>query len=209
LTFDTPPYTGHKATSPGSITVTTGFRFTTKDLETMPEIEGVRYEIIDGELYVSTAPHWDHQNVSYVLAGTFYAWTEGRQLGALRPTPGLVFPGDQNVIPDLVWISFERLTGNLDGAGHLMVAPELVVEILSPGSSNEFRDRAIKLDLYSRIGVSEYWIIDWRAQLVEVYRRFGTGLRRFATLTGDAELTSPLLPGFSCPISNLWARAIG
>ena len=189
--------------------MTTAFRFTTKDLEAMPEIEGVRYEIIDGELYVSTAPHWDHQRVSYVLAGTFFTWTEGRNLGELRPTPGLVFPGDQNVIPDLVWISFERLSGGLDGAGHLTVAPELAVEILSPGASNEFRDRAIKLDFYSRIGVREYWIIDWRARLVEVYQRLGEQLQRVATLTGDAELTSPILPGFSCPISSLWARPVG
>jgi len=185
--------------------VSTAFRFTTKDLEAMPRIEGVRYEIIDGELYVSTAPSWDHQGVSYVLTGMFFNWTEGRHLGELRPTPGLIFPGDQNVIPDLVWISNERLVGALDDAGHLTVAPELVIEVLSPGAANELRDRTIKLDLYSRIGVDEYWIVDWQARLVEVYRRQGAELQRVATLTGDATLTSPLLPGFTCPISRLWA----
>jgi Uma2 family endonuclease len=95
----------------------------------------------------------------------------------------------------------------LDAGGHLTVAPELVVEVLSPGSSNELRDRDVKLSLYSRIGVDEYWIVDWRARVVEVYRRLGAELQRVATLTGDATLTSPLLPGFSCPISSLWAPA--
>jgi Uma2 family endonuclease len=184
--------------------VTTAFRFTTRDLEAMPEIEGVRYEIIDGELYVSTAPHWDHQRVCYVLASSLFNWSEVSRMGDAMPTPGLVFPGDQNVIPDLVWISKARPSGGLDDAGHLTVAPELVVEVLSPGSSNEFRDREVKLDLYSRAGVHEYWIVDWRARLVEVYRRLGAELQRVATLTGDDTLTSPLLPGFACPIARLW-----
>jgi Uma2 family endonuclease len=189
--------------------VTTAFRFTTKDLEAMPQIEGVRYEIIDGELYVSTAPHWDHQDATDELAFAFRAWNKATRAGATVTTPGLVFADDQNVIPDVVWISNERLAGALDAGGHLTVAPELVVEVLSPGTSNELRDRDVKLGLYSRIGVDEYWIVDWRARLVEVYRRLGAELRHVATLTGDATLTSPLLPGFSCPISNLWAPAVG
>ena len=76
--------------------------------------------------------------------------------------------------------------------------------MLSPGTANEVRDREIKLDFYARIGVAEYWIVDWRARLVEVYRRLGAELQRVATLTGAAVLESPLLPGFSCPITNLW-----
>lgn len=184
--------------------MTTAFRFTTRDLEAMPEIEGVRYEIIDGELYVSTAPHWGHQRASSMLTAALVPWSESSRLGEAMPTPGLVFPGDQNVIPDLVWISAARLSGSLDDAGHLTVAPELVVEVLSPGPSNEFRDRAIKLDLYARLGVDEYWIVDWRARLVEVYRRLGAELQRVSTLSNTDVLTSPLLPGFACPIARLW-----
>lgn len=202
-TVGTPPYTDRQGSPQGNSAVATGFRFTTKDLEAIPDIEGVRYEIIDGELYVWTAPSWDHQGASYVLTGMFFIWTEGRHLGELRPTPGLVFPGDQNVIPDPVWISKERLVGALDDAGHLTVAPELVVEVLSPGAANELRDRTIKLDLYARIGVDEYWIVDWQARRVEVHRRQGAELHRVATLNGDATLTSRLLPGFSCPVARL------
>ena len=187
--------------------MTTAFRFTTKDLEAMPEIEGVRYEIIDGELYVSTAPSRDHQRACLVLSARLFNWTEESHLGEVLPTPGLIFPGDQNVIPDLIWISDARLAGRLDDAGHLTVAPELAVEVLSPGSSNEVRDREIKLDLYSRHGVDEYWIVDWRARQVEVYRRLAGQLQRVETLTGDDMLTSPLLPGFSCPISRLWVAS--
>jgi Uma2 family endonuclease len=184
--------------------VSTAFRFTTKDLDAMPEIEGVRYEIIDGELYVSTAPSRGHQRASLVLSVRLFTWTEVSQLGEVLATPGLIFPGDQNVIPDLVWISNERAASGFDDAGHLTVAPQLVVEVLSPGSSNVVRDREIKLGFYSRIGVDEYWIVDWRARQVEVYRRVEGELRRVATLTGNDILTSPVLPGFSCPITSLW-----
>jgi Uma2 family endonuclease len=189
--------------------VTTAFRFTTKDLEAMPEIEGVRYEIIDGELYVSTAPHGHHQYAADEIRLALRASPELNATGFTITVAGLVFAEDQNVIPDLIWISNERYGRGFDSAGHFTVAPELVVEVLSPGSSNENRDRDVKLSLYSRIGVDEYWIVDWRARVVEVYRRLGAELRRVATLTGDAVLTSPILPGFSCPIANLWAPTPG
>jgi Uma2 family endonuclease len=53
--------------------------------------------------------------------------------------------------------------------------------------------------------VQEYWIVDWQRQAVEVYRRIEGDLRLVATLAGEDVLTTPLLPGFSCPISSLWA----
>ena len=173
----------------------------------MPQIEGVRYEIVDGELYVSNAPHWYHQDAVDELSLELRAWNKMNGAGATRTGPGLVFAEDQDVIPDLVWISNERLAHGLDGAGHLTVAPELVVEVLSLGSSNERRDREVKLSLYARQGVDEYWIVDWRARQVEVYRRDEGDLRLVATLTGEDTLTSPMLPGFSCSVASLWPPA--
>jgi Uma2 family endonuclease len=187
--------------------VTTAFRFTTKDLEAMPEIEGVRYEIIDGELYVANAPHWHHQFAADEIRGALRAAPAASERGVMVTAPGLVFAEDRHVIPDLIWISHERASRGQDAAGHFTIAPELVVEVLSEGRSNEFRDRAIKLNLYSRQGVDEYWIVDWRARLVEVYRRLAAQLQRVETLTGHDVLTSPLLPGFECKISSLWAPA--
>jgi Uma2 family endonuclease len=185
--------------------VPTAFRFTSKYLEALPQIEGVRYEIIDGELYVSNAPHFHHQYAADEIRGALRGTPTVSALGLLVPAPGLVFAEDQDVIPDVVWISHERLAHGLDAAGHLTIAPELVVEVLSPGSSNERRDRDVKLSLYSRRGVDEYWIVDWRTRQVEVFRRVDGELSLVATLTDDASLTSPLLPDFACAISSLWA----
>jgi len=185
--------------------VPTAFRWTSKDLASLPQIEGVRYEIIDGELYVSNAPHWHHQNAADEIQSALRAWNRVSRLGATVTAPGLVFAEDQDVIPDVVWISNERYARGLDVAGHLTIAPELVVEVLSLGSANERRDRDIKLSLYARRGVDEYWIVDWRLRQVEVFRCVGGELPLVETLTGDASLTSPLLPNFTCPISALWA----
>jgi Uma2 family endonuclease len=92
----------------------------------------------------------------------------------------------------------------MDDAGHLHVCPELVIEVLSPGSRNEQRDRETKLHLYSRRGASEYWIIDWMRRQLLVYRRENAALQLVATLRDSEELTTPLLPGFSCRVSDLF-----
>lgn len=82
--------------------------------------------------------------------------------------PGLIFAEDDDVI---VWISRERLATALGEDGKLHPAPELIIEVLSPRTVDERRDREAMLKLYSRRGVEEYWIIDWRSRRGELYRR--------------------------------------
>jgi len=91
----------------------------------------------------------------------------------------------------------------------LHAAPELMIEVLSPGKKNEGRDRQAKLKLYSRRGVLEYWIVDWRQRRVEVYRRDQIALRLTSTLYAQDTLQSPLLPGFACQISALFMDLSG
>jgi Uma2 family endonuclease len=183
-------------------------RFTSADLEGLPDIEGVRYEIIAGELHVSKQPDWHHQYACSAITTALHSWDRQTELGVTLVAPGLVFAADDDVAPDVVWVSRARLGTVLDAAGHLRAAPELVVEVLSPGSANERRDRELKLALYSRQGVDEYWIVDWRRQAVQVYRRDGATLRLVGALGSRDVLTSPLLPGFACPVSNLWTPPV-
>ncbi|MBA2449164.1 MAG: Uma2 family endonuclease [Chloroflexi bacterium] len=187
-------------------------RFTSTDLERLPAVEGIRYEIVDGDLFVSKQPHWHHQYASDGIVSTLRDWDDRTGLGIAMSAPGLVFTEDNDVIPDVVWISRARLAAVADAAGHLRAAPELVVEVLSPGRENERRDREVKLALYARQGVREYWIVDLQRQAVEVYRQIedgpstgsGQALRLVATLAGEDVLTTPLLPGFTCPVLRLW-----
>ncbi|NJM28470.1 MAG: Uma2 family endonuclease [Pseudanabaena sp. RU_4_16] len=178
-------------------------RWTTADLELLPN-DGNRYEIIDGELFVTRAPHWGHQETCGRVFSVLDSWSRSTHRGRAAIAPGIIFADTDNVIPDVVWASNERLATLLDEAGHLTAAPELVVEVLSPGTDNERRDRDLKLRLYSARGVKEYWIVDWRLQQVEVYRREQASLSLVATLFASDELISDLLPGFRFSIRDLF-----
>lgn len=179
-------------------------RFTSSDLELLPQLEGVRYEIIDGELYVSTQPSLPHQFVCTRLSGTLDHWNMQTGLGLAFQAPGVIFADDNNVAPDIVWVSWERLPGLRGPSSHLYAAPELVIEVLSPGRANQIRDRELKLDLYDRRGVDEYWIVDWECGRIELYRRENGDLRLVGALVEGDILTSPLLAGFACPVSSLF-----
>jgi|SRR5436190_10750428 len=180
-------------------------RWTSTDLETMPD-DGKRYEIIDGELYVSKQPSWHHQYTCTAMITELENWNRQTRLGQANVAPGLILAEDNDVAPDLVWISNARREIALDEDGKLHAAPELVVEVLSPGRVNERRDREVKLKLYSRRGVEEYWIADWRLRQIDVYRRANLALQLVTTLHESDNLETPLLPGFSCLIATLFDK---
>jgi Uma2 family endonuclease len=179
-------------------------KFTSEDILLLSHAEGKQYEVIEGELFVSRSPTFEHQYACTALGHFLFAWNQTAQLGEVVITPGLVFADDDDVSPDVVWISYERLPNALDEARHFRIAPELVVEVLSPGKANEDRDRKAKLKLYSRRAVQEYWIVDWIGRQVEIYRRSRLRLRHVSTLNAREKLSSPLLPGFSCPVAALF-----
>jgi Uma2 family endonuclease len=183
---------------------TTPVRWTTADLQLFAGDRRNRYEIIDGELFVTKAPHWDHQSSCANIVTVLKIWSDETSLGKAAIAPGIIFSDADNVIPDVVWASYECLERLLDEAGHLTGAPELVVEVLSPGEKNEKRDRESKLKLYSVQGVQEYWICDGIQKKVEVYRREQATLKLAVTLFSQDELTSPLLPGFKCLVSKFF-----
>jgi Uma2 family endonuclease len=178
-------------------------RWTSTDLKALPD-DGKRYEIIDGELFVSKQPTWHHQYTCLQLAFVLHVWDPKGEHGRVNLAPGLIFADDNDVAPDLVWISNERLACALGSDGKLHAAPEIVIEVLSPGRANERRDREVKLNLYSRRGVDEYWIVDWQTRQIDVYRRVDDALSLVGKLGELDQLKTPLLPGFSCPINTLF-----
>jgi Uma2 family endonuclease len=184
----------------------TSLRWTSADLDAFPDNDGKRYEIIDGELYVAKQPHFHHQVTCSNTNGILFVWNSRVGAGVLSEAPGLIFSDDNDVAPDLVWISHERLATALWPDGKLHAAPELVIEVLSPGTSNERRDREAKLNLYARRGVREYWIINWQRREVEVYRHAEATLQLVGILLEEDTLTSPLLPEFSCSVREFFVN---
>lgn len=185
--------------------VANSLRWTARDLNAMPDDGGwKRYEIIDGELFVTRAPHIRHQGAGGNAHVELETWSRQSQLGKAFQIPGVIVTPTDAVIPDVVWISRERLANGVDEAGHLTVAPELMVEVLSPGELNEQRDKEVKLKLYSLHGVQKYWIVNWQLKTLEIYRRNDAQLRLQTTLKEGDTLTSPLLPGFSSPVTQIF-----
>ncbi|PSB04998.1 Uma2 family endonuclease [Merismopedia glauca] len=177
--------------------------WTTADLDLFAD-ESKRYEIIDGELFVTRAPHLRHQGVADAICAQLRSWSRQSNVGNAFTGIGLIFSETDNVIADVIWISLERLNLLLDESGHLTGAPELVVEVLSTAPKDIKRDRELKLKLYSVQGVQEYWIADRQQQAIEIYRREDGVLKRAITLLKTDELTSPLLSGFRCEVEPLF-----
>ena len=102
----------------------------------------------------------------YILGRLFLrlgAFIYGRNLGKVYCSPFDVVLSDTDVVqPDLLFVSSGR--ESIITPENIQGAPDLVVEILSPATAA--RDRTLKLDLYARHGVQEYWIVDPDAKTI-------------------------------------------
>ena len=123
--------------------------------ETLPA-DGNRYEVIDGVLYVTTAPSSFHQFVTKQIARVLLAQIEDRGLGDVFWAPiGVIMPGCTPVQPDLVVV--DAAERHIFHDRRIQGVPALIVEILSP--SNAEQDLEDKRKAYARSGVPEYWIV--------------------------------------------------
>jgi Uma2 family endonuclease len=182
--------------------------WTVDDLERLPDDEGTRREIIDGVFYLLPQPDWQHQFVSGQLFAALQLWSNSTQAGMANLAPGIVYSKGTAVAPDVVWISREQLRTALQPNGKLNASPELVIEILSPGSENTHRDRSIKLDLYSRRGVEEYWIVNWRERTIDAYQRRNDILTFYKIFNENDVLETSLLLGFRCEMNQIFTNML-
>ena len=175
---------------------------TVADLDACPD-DGNRYELIEGELFVSRAPRLPHQLVLHDLQVALANYLKENPIGKVVPGPGAVFSEYDAVIPDLVFVrneSWEQVIAD----ERFVKAPDLVIEILSPGKINRERDLLIKRQLYSKYGVDEYWIVDPESRAVEVYRQSGQSLEKVSTMQEDKTHTSVVLPCLNLSVRTLF-----
>ena len=140
--------------------------WTEDDLATLPD-DGNRYEIIDGELFVTPSPTWRHGDAALSLAFILRSYLSANAAGHVKVAPQDVVYDKRNVVePDVFVVPLVdgRPPITWQEAGRLLLA----VEVVSPSSARQ--DRVAKRWLYQRQGVPEYWVIDVDAQLVERWR---------------------------------------
>lgn len=180
-------------------------RLTYDDFCRIPD-DGMRHEIIDGVHYVTPSPVLRHQRLMarlHLAIGNFLERHPEMGEVFLSPFDTVFSPWDV-VEPDLMFVAADQL--DILTEPNIQGAPALVVEILSPGTRR--RDLGIKRQLFDRGGVREYWIVDPKTNELTVYRRSSDGGLVEAerlSVSGDATLTTPLLPGFALSLAKLFA----
>lgn len=178
-------------------------RWTWDDYRRLPD-DGRRYEIIRGVLYTSPSPIYDHQFAVMELARQLRNFVLAEGLGQVLVAPFDVrLPGIADPVqPDVVF--FRAGNAPAPGDSHFAGVPDLVAEVLSPGTSR--LDQHVKFGAYEEAGVPEYWLLDPKARTAAVYRldpRAGVYLEEGRHAPTDCA-RSRLLPDFEVEVASLF-----
>ncbi|MBW0000086.1 MAG: Uma2 family endonuclease [Verrucomicrobia bacterium] len=166
----------------------------------LPET-GPRYQLVNGDLYMSPAPNRYHQVISRNLEFILMQYLEAQPLGELYDAPFDVYLSDVDVFQPDIAIVLNRNRGILTAAG-AEGAPDFVVEILSPKTRK--LDLEQKRRVYAREGVTELWIIDPDPQTVTVYRFAEDAEHPVMVKRATETLGSPLLPGLAVDLNRVF-----
>ncbi len=163
---------------------------------------GFTYELINGEIVKKTSPHPRHQIVLSNLNESLRNFVRDKKLGIVLFAPIDVFLDEENaLVPDLIFISETRKAIITDNG--VEGAPDLVVEILSPGTAKY--DRGDKMKVYKKHRVPEYWLVDPKLKSVEIYT-FMDGDYELKELVMDKGLVqSAVLAGFAPDVETVFA----
>lgn len=172
-------------------------KLTYQDYLLLPD-DGKRYEILEGELYMTPSPMTRHQLIAFRLSHVIGTYLEAHPIGTGLAAPCDVILSETDVVqPDLFIVlhgSVARITEkNVQGP------PDSVVEILSPGTSA--RDRELKRKRYEHFKVREYWLVDPDGNSVEILALQADRFVRLNLVTPPASCTSPLFPELEINLS--------
>jgi len=159
-----------------------------------------RYEIIDGELYLTPTPTTKHQRVLGNLSMALHHWTRAKKLGEVFFARLDVVLSDRDIVePDLIFVSAARM--KIIVPENIRGVPDLLGEVLTVETRNF--DETVKLKRYEYFGVPEYWIVDPQTESLRIHRHNG---RRYEAVDVAGTITSPLFPGFSLPLSEVFPQ---
>jgi Uma2 family endonuclease len=141
-------------------------RWTAEMVRMLPD-DGKRYEVIDGELFVTPAPSWRHQDAVLQMATRLAPYVSTHGIGHVIISPADVSFDSTNLVqPDVFVVPL--VGGRRPREWSDVKTLLLAVEVLSPSTARA--DRHTKRRLYQRERVPEYWIIDLDARVVERWR---------------------------------------
>ena len=170
------------------------------DLVAMPS-DGKRYELHEGEIYMTAAPRPRHQQVVANLHLILAAHVRRLGLGEVFLSPIDVILADVTVVePDLVYLEAARL-GRVSDRG-IEGPPTLAIEVLSPTTAAA--DRGVKLQLSAKYGVPHYWIVDPDARIIETYRLAGSSYEPGPGLDGPTPVALPPFPDLLLDPATVW-----
>jgi Uma2 family endonuclease len=170
-----------------------------EEVERASERDDRRYELVDGELRekkVGAKALFVATRICELLNGKFY--------------PQYAFAAVEIMIycfarkrhgrkPDVVFVRLDRLSGGEIPDGDLFIAPDMVVEVLSPGNTSMELDE--KLNEYLAAGVPLVWIVNPETQTIRAFRNDGTTQLHGLT---DVIENEPLLPGFRLVVKDIF-----
>jgi Uma2 family endonuclease len=161
--------------------------------ELLPE-DGNRYEVIDGVLYMTTAPSSYHQYITKQIARVLLSQIDDAGVGETLWAPiGVIMPGCEPVQPDLVVV--RAADRNIFQDRRIRGVPALIIEILSPSNSDQ--DLDVKRKAYAAAGLAEYWIVRPEERDLLLCSQPTQSLAAYLQtdhIPPDGELVSPTLP---------------
>lgn len=181
------------------MSVPAALKFKYQDYALLPEDR--RYEVIDGELFVTPAPTTRHQLISQQLEEILAPFIRSNGLGIMIHAPYDVVLSEHDILqPDILFVSERRRS--IVEEKFVRGAPDLVVEILSPSTAS--RDREAKAKRYATFGVRELWLVDPEAKTVDVLVNAGEGFERYALFCTADTARSPILPGLEFAVAPVF-----
>ena len=169
----------------------------------IPDDDDHIYELLDGEIVKYSAPESRHQIVLANLHLIMGSHVKQKKLGRVLFAPLSVMLGEHSAPqPDLLFVATKNLSRIEKKC--VMGAPDLVVEIISPGSV--VRDRVQKRGIYEKAGVPEYWIIDPKYFSVEIYQHTPSGYTLFHDVEGEGVVKSKIIKGLKIDVQDIFAE---
>ncbi len=156
-------------------------------------------ELWDGELVMSPSPHPRHQTIVLRIARLLDDFVTQHKMGRIFVSPLDVVLGPRRAVqPDVLFISKSNIDIIQD---HIRGSPDLVVEVMSPGTWR--RDRVDKKILYEQYNIREYWIVDPEAESIEVYALTAGAYRLHSKAVAQQPTSSKILSGFKIAFAEL------